>query len=151
MSKQACTLRDKAIRLLAQREHSRAELVRKLSGVGSDEAIDALLTELQSLGLQSDQRFAHAWVRSKAARFGAPRIRHDLAQRGVDRALIDEAIAVELEQDEAGRARAIWASRFGVLPEDRQAWARQARFLQSRGFSTSAIVKVLREVADESA
>jgi regulatory protein len=145
------SLRGRAIRLLAQRDHSRAELARKLAGHGSEQEIDATLERMIELGLQSDSRFAQAWIRSKSGRFGVARLRHDLAQRGVDREIIDSALASECPSDEIDRARAVWAARFGHRARDRREWAKQARFLQGRGFSSAVIGKLLKENPDEPA
>ncbi len=147
----AASLRERAIRLLAQREHSRAELARKLAGHGSPEEVEATLDRMTELDLLSDTRFAQAWVRSKAGRFGIARLRHDLARRGVDRELIDEALAAECTSDEMERAREVWSARFGKAAADRREWGRQARFLEGRGFSRSVIGKLLKEIPDEPA
>ena len=45
--------------------------------------------------------------------------------------------------------RALWLRRFGRAPTDDREKARQVRFLQSRGFSLSAIFKLLREPPDD--
>lgn len=144
-------LREKALRLLSMREHSRLELARKLAALGTPEEIDATLNRMVELGLLSDARFAEAWVRSKARRFGTMRLRHDLARRGIDPELIAHALASECADDEIERARAVWQSKFGRPADDRREWAKQARFLQGRGFSTSVISKLLKENPDESA
>ena len=144
-------LKEKAVRLLAMREHSRAELARKLSGLGSEEKIDATLDRMAELDLQSDLRFARMWVRSKAERFGTARLRHDLAQRGVPGDCIDQALSEECEENELDRARAVWQQKFGTPARDHREWAKQARFLQSRGFPTGVISKLLKENPDESA
>lgn len=145
------TLRERALRHLARRDHSRAELARKLAPYGSAEEVEAVLERMSDLALQSDTRFAEAWVRSKSGRFGSIRLRHELARRGVDKSLIDEAIEHECAQSELDRARAVWQSRFDGPPEDHREWAKQARFLQTRGFATDIIRKLLKESPDESA
>lgn len=145
------SLTGRAMRLLARREHSRAELEGKLGPHGTDQEISDALDHLTELGLLSDQRFAEAWLRSKSARFGGPRLRRDLMQRGIDPDIIEEAIQSEPLEDEYERACQIWRTRFGTPSSDRKEWARQARFLQGRGFSTDVIRKVLREAPDESA
>ncbi len=137
-------LRQRALRLLAQRDHSRAELVRKLASLGTPEEIEAVLDRMAELDLQSDQRFADQWVRSKAARFGASRLRHELRQRGISDELGEQALTRALPDDERSRARKVWESRFGQLPADSREWARQARFLQYRGFSTDVIRQILK-------
>ena len=144
-------LRQRALRLLAQRDHTRAELLRKLASHGTREQIDAVIERLSELGLQSDQRFAEQFVRSRGARFGAQRLRHELKQRGVDRELSEQAIESELPDDEFGRARRIRRDKFGAMPSDAREWAQQARFLQYRGFSAELIHRLLKEAHDEPA
>lgn len=145
------SLTGRAMRLLARREHSRAELARKLAPHGTDEEVGAVLDRLSELGLLSDHRFAEAWLRSKAARFGMTRLRRDLIQRGVDPDTIEDALAADPLDDEHERARQVWRTRFNVTASDHREWARQARFLQGRGFSTDVIRKILREAPNESA
>jgi regulatory protein len=140
-------LRQRAVALLARREHTRAELVRKLSPLGTTEDIETVLGDLEGRGLLSDARAASAYVRSRAARFGAARLRQDLQRKGVAGELIEAEVATL--PGELGRAREIWARKFGTMPADAREFARQARFLQSRGFATEVIRKVLKDVADD--
>ena len=137
-------LRQRAIRLLARREHTRIELARKLAPYGSGEEIETVLNDLTQAGLQSDARFAESYVRSHAARLGAVRLRQTLRTKGVAGELI-AAQVVELP-DEVGRARDLWQRKYGVVPVDSRDWAKQARFLQGRGFSVETIRAVLKEV-----
>ena len=145
------TLRERALRHLARRDHSRAELARKLAAHGSADEIEAVIARMGELGLQSDTRYAEAFVRVKATRFGAARLRNELSRRGVERELIDEAIAGECSTPEIERARTVLHSRFHAPPIDAREWARQARFLQTRGFASDLIRKLLKEPYDESA
>jgi regulatory protein len=150
MTEQADRLRQKALRLLAMRDHSRAELERKLAALGTPQEIAAVLDRMAELGLQSDRRYAEAWVRGKARRFGTARLKTELARRGVDSETVAEVLATgELDSD-IERARAVWAVKFGSVAADRREWARQARFLQGRGFSSEVITKMLKEVPDKS-
>ena len=151
MTDAADRLRQKALRLLAMREHSRAELARKLDGLGTPDEVEATLERMAELGLQSDRRFAESWVRSKAGRFGTARLRVDLARRGIDADTIVEVLGAADAGTDIERARAVWAAKFGTLARDRREWARQARFLQGRGFSTDVIAKLLKEGPDEPA
>jgi regulatory protein len=138
-------LRQRAIRLLARREHTRAELARKLAPLGTEEDIDAVLAELAQSGLLSDARAASAYVRGNAARFGAARLRQTLRRKGVDSELIDAQLADAEMPDETARAREVWAKKFSAAPQDAKEWARQARFLQGRGFSADVIRRLLKE------
>ena len=138
-------LKQRAIKLLARREHTRAELARKLAPLGSHEDIEAVLAELAQTGLLSDARAASAYVRSHAARFGAARLRQTLRQKGVDAELIQAQLDASDAPDELARARAVWAKKFAAAPEDAKEWARQARFLQGRGFAVEVIRKLLKD------
>jgi regulatory protein len=142
------SLRQRAIRLLAQREHTRLELQRKLSVHGAADEIDTVLAELEITQLQSDARFAEAYVRSHAPRLGAARLRQTLRTKGVDAELIDAQLSNESLPDELERARALWVRKFVLAPVDSKEWARQARFLQSRGFSADLIRRLLKELPE---
>ena len=140
-------LRQRAIRLLARREHTRAELARKLAAHGTPEEIAAVLAEMQATQLQSDSRAAESYVRSHASRLGASRLRQNLKTRGVTGELIDAQLAPGSLPDELERARVVWRKKFPEAPSDAQEWARQARFLQSRGFASDVIRRLLKEPA----
>lgn len=143
------SLRGRAIQHLARREHSRAELSKKLADFGTAEEIGNTLQELENSGLLSDTRAAEAYVRSHATRFGTARLIYDLRNRGIKPELIDASLHQEGIADELQRARELWQRKFfGVIAKDRQEWARQARFLQSRGFSTEIIRKLLKTPSD---
>ena len=138
-------LRQKAVKLLARREYSRAELARKLAPLGTTEEITLLLAELERSKLLSDARVADAYLRSHSARFGIVRLRQGLRAKGIEAELAEQQLAATEFPDELDRARALWARKFGTPPADRRAWAKQARFLQARGFSTDVIRHLLRE------
>ena len=140
-------LRQRAIKLLARREHTRVELARKLAPHGTSEEIDIVLNELAGAGLQSDARFAESYVKSRAARLGGARLRQTLRTRGVAAELIDSQLQQAELPDETERARAVRARKFPLPPADVREWAKQARFLQARGFSSEIIRKLLKEGA----
>ena len=62
--------------------------------------------------------------------------------------LVEKAVA-EVRQDELSNARAIWRKKYKEGPKSREEWAKQARFLQSRGFSFELIKKILNDDPDE--
>ena len=149
-------LREKALRLLAQREYSRAELTRKLATRTEDqEEIPALLDHLEQVGLLSDRRFAESYVRAHAARSGATSLRFDLRLKGVADEVAEAALASELDADtgefgdEMARARALWQRKFAAAPADAREYGRQARFLQGRGFSADIIHTLLKFSGDQ--
>ena len=142
-------LRQQAIKLLARREHTRVELARKLAGLGTQEEIDAVLADMATSQLQSDNRTAENYLRSNASRLGASRLRHTLKTRGVAPELIEEQLAQADLPAEIERARAAWSRKFSAAPANAKEWARQARFLQSRGFSSDIIRKLLKSPTGE--
>jgi regulatory protein len=137
--------------LLARRDHSRAELSRKLARyVGDDDdpaELDRVLDDLGRNGLLSDERFAGAVARIRAQRFGDARIRYDLRRFGIADDLSAAALA-RLAGSEAARAQQVRSKRFADLPTTAAERAKQARFLQSRGFSLDSIYQVLRGRTD---
>lgn len=143
------SLRNRALSLLGRREHTRAELQRKLAPHAEDpQALIALLDDLTRRGWLSDARFAEALLQSKQMRFGSARLAHTLRERGVADTVIHEQLAT-LKDSELERARQVWQSKFGAIPEDAKARAKQMRFLQSRGFNLDVIRKVVRGAGDD--
>jgi len=138
-------LRQLALKLLARREHSRAELARKLAAHGDAGEIEALLDQLQQSGLLSDRRFAAGYVRRQGVRLGAGRMRQVLRSRGVDDETVAATLADAALPDEIERAREVWRRKFGLPPQDLREWARQARFLQQRGFAVELIRRLLKD------
>lgn len=143
------TLKQRAVGYLARREHSRAELAKKLSPHGTQEDIDRVLSSLQDAKLLSDERFAAAFIRSRCERFGIGRLRQELRQRGVASELVEQELATETLADEAVRARSVWQRKYGVAPADAREWAKQARFLQTRGFSSEVIRRLLKNMDEQ--
>lgn len=146
------SLRKRAIRLLARREHTRAELASKLAAHGTEEEINTVIADLEASNLQSDRRFAEAWVRGNSGRLGLARLRQTLRQRGVDNEIALAALSSPDLGDELMRARDVWSRKYDVAPTSRNDWARQARFLQSRGFAADIIRRVVPVItwADDS-
>lgn len=140
--------RETAIRLLARREHSRVELLRKLSVKGFQKSdILKALNQLEGEGLLSDARFTEIYIRARRQRgFGPLRIARELAERGIAQERIDDHLHFRSEEW-FDLARSEFAKRFGKqrVRNDKER-ARQARFLQGRGFDTDVIFRVLDEL-----
>ena len=145
MSKPQPSLRARAMRFLARREHSRQELCRKLSAIAAEgDDVEAILDELAAKGWLSDSRFAEQSIRSKSRRFGPRKLANDLRSKGVG----DEAIAAAFHAagaEGSASIERIWRSRFSQPPLGERERARQVRFLQGRGFPLDDILKFLRE------
>ena len=137
------TLRERALRLLARREHSRAELARKLRTYASPaEELETLLEDLSRRRLLSDERYAESRAHALSRKYGAARIVHELRAKGLDKALAEQASGTA-RATEVERAREVWRRKFRVAPKTREERAKQMRFLRSRGFSFDAIRAVL--------
>jgi regulatory protein len=134
-------LKARALRHLVRRDHSRAELARKLAPhAESAEALEALLGELVSKKQLSDERFAEGRARILARKYGSARIKHDLKSKGIAQHIVN-SVSTEGELE---RARAILARKYREPAATREQWARRARFLQSRGFSMDVITRLIR-------
>jgi regulatory protein len=142
---EAGELRERALALLARREHCRAELARKLEHAGfAREDIAPLLDEFEEKNWLSDRRFAESWVADHRAKAGSVKLTYELRQRGVPEAVIEEVLR-ENRDSELERARAVWQKKFSAPPADASEKAKQTRFLQSRGFELALVRRVLME------
>lgn len=166
------SLKARALALLAQREHSEAELRRKLlphakaaqradpgsggaephnpgfdvaapAAEGACASIDEIIEWLRAHRYLDDQRFVESRLHARASRYGNLRIRQELAQHGLD---LPEDAAQALKASEFDRAREVWQRKFAAAPADAAEHARQARFLAQRGFSADVVSKLLRRL-----
>ncbi|MFZ4759614.1 MAG: recombination regulator RecX [Burkholderiaceae bacterium] len=145
------TLKGRALRLLAQREHSRLELSRKIAPLAdSPESLERALDELERDGWLSPERFAASLARRRAERFGLRRIEHELGTHRLD-AAVSAPVIQSLRETERERACAAWRKRFGAPAADVGERARQHRFLAQRGFTGDAIAWALRHGAGDDA
>lgn len=166
------SLKARALKLLAQREHSRLELRRKLlphaqafcearrqaqeeAPAGAElaepletpnQCLDKLLDWLQAHRYLCEERFVETRVHARAARFGNTRIRLELAQHGL---ALDAEQAAQLKHTELERARSLWQRRFDGPAADPAGRAKQMRFLAGRGFSGETIRRVVQGVDDD--
>lgn len=132
------------MRYLAQREHSRVELRRKLAPhAESAETLDALLDELERARYLSIERFVESVVQRRSSRFGIRRIEHEFDQHRIADGARAQALAT-LKSSESERAWEVWSRRFGRAPTDLAERARQHRFLSQRGFDADTVRAVLR-------
>jgi len=134
------------MRMLARREHGERELTEKLVAKGFEGDIaTAVVDQLKTDSLVSDRRFVEVMIDNRIRRgYGPLRIRHELRERGIEPDLIDEWIDVN-DPMWLDHLRRVCSKKFGTdAPADYRSWARQARFLQNRGFSTEQIHKVVQ-------
>ncbi|MDD5390486.1 MAG: recombination regulator RecX [Gallionellaceae bacterium] len=127
---------------LARREHSRAEMARKLLPHGEAEEITALLNQLERENLLSNSRYAEALAHSRAGRHGSVRLKSELREKGVPEAIVTEVVGQARDADLAA-ARAVWRKKFGEPPVDARERAKQQRFLLGRGFPAEVVRRVV--------
>lgn len=129
-----------AVALLARRDLPSGELRERLTERGfAPEATAAALSELAAEGALNDERYAHNYVAYQSGRGRGPiRIGADLRTHGLPQELIEAAL--ESGPDWRALAAAARVRRFGkAAPANWREKARQARFLQYRGFSADHI------------
>ncbi|MEI6619382.1 MAG: recombination regulator RecX [Betaproteobacteria bacterium] len=142
------SLTGRALRLLSGREHSRAELQRKLAPHEETPGeLAAVLDKLAAKDLQSDQRAVDSLVHRRSAKLGTQRLRQEMQSKGMDPQAVAQAVAL-LRTSEQARALEVWRKKFGnpaTTPAER---AKQVRFLAGRGFSGEAIARVISGAFD---
>lgn len=143
------SVKGRALKLLAGRDHSRLELERKLAAREADPGeVKKALDELEAKGFLDEQRVVDSLLHRRGPRLGAGRIRQELQAKGIDAERVAVAVA-SLNASEFERAREVWRRKFGTLPADAKERGRQARFLAARGFGGEVVRRVLNTPDDE--
>jgi regulatory protein len=147
---QTIAAREAAIGLLARRERSRAELRTALKRKGIDDSIIAeVMGKIEKEGLQSDERFANAWVgtRRRLSPRGRAALAFELKQKGIGDTEAADALAKYKSGDEREAIReliAVRVERFKGTKEDKEKFKhRLLAFLSRRGFAYDDIRSVL--------
>jgi Uncharacterized protein conserved in bacteria len=147
----ASTVRLAALDILARREHSARELQEKLQTrfpqLSAQDLIAPVLARLQEEGLQSDRRFAEAWVHYRGSRgMGPVKIAQELRGKGIERSLLREVLYADIDWEE--RCLEVLQRKFKIgadsTPAERARWQ---RFLAQRGFESEQVRAALRKVA----
>jgi len=157
----AISIKGLALRFLARREHSRAELERKLRRRVEDSAEDgaegsaavriaATLDDLVAKNLLSEHRTAESVLRTQGQKFGVRRLKQTLLSKGLEADLVASTLA-QARLTELQRAQEIWRRRFGQPAGDVKERARQMRFLAGRGFDIETIQRVVRPTDEDNA
>jgi len=143
MASTPLSLTGRALRLLSAREHSRAELERKLLRFEEEPgALAKVLDALAAKDFINEGRVVDSVVHRRSAKLGAARIRQELQAKGLEPVVVAQAVA-NLRSSEMERALAVWRKKFGTQPRDAAERGRQMRFLASRGFGGDTIHKVV--------
>lgn len=141
------TLRERALELLARREHSRVELTRKLASFAEFDEVQQVLNQLEQENLLSDERFAKSLANARTGRHGSLRLKADLRDKGVPEEVLVDTVNAARESDLA-MARAVWTKKYGQPATDASERAKQMRFLAGRGFPMDVIRQVVSGLED---
>lgn len=145
--------REMALRQLTVRARTKEELRRSLSKRHvPDEAVIEVVERFQEVGLLDDAAYAREWVASAGRRLRSRRVLgQELAGKGVDRELIDRAMAEVTLEDEYTVALRVAQRRLPGLEglERPTRYRRLAGALARRGFDAQMVARVVQEVLAE--
>jgi regulatory protein len=148
MATTTLSLTGRALRLLSAREHSRAELERKLVQFEEEPgALAKVLDALQAKDFINEDRVVASVLHRRSAKLGAARIKQELQAKGLEPEAVAEAVS-RLRASEVERAKEIWRKKFGQPPADAAERGKQMRFLASRGFGGDTIHRIV-QASDE--
>lgn len=135
--------------LLARREHSEAELFRKLQHKSFDPTdIYTVIHTLIAEGLLNNTRFLENFLHARRNKgYGPLRIRAELIERGIAEDLIEQCLNIT-DNAWLDEIRNVWRKRFkNQLPRDFKTRAQQMRFLHYRGFTAEQIESMFNDVS----
>jgi len=139
----------RALNLLSYRPRSVAEIRRRLRQKNCEEqTIEPALGRLTRSGLLDDRDFARYWVenRFQFRPRGTIALRQELRQKGIEDAIIDEALAEYDEEDAASRAAQAAVRRLSRL-DDVTFRRKMTAYLARRGFSYGVIRPLVEQAA----
>jgi regulatory protein len=134
-------IKEACLQYLIRREHSRQELLQKVSAKGFNrQDIQVVLGELMEQGLQSDARFAESYARSRVQRgIGPLRIKAELQQRGAGDCYFEMAV-VDIIGSWQALLEQVYKKKYPIKVDmDSKEKMKRSRFLQQRGFSVDMI------------
>jgi regulatory protein len=146
---QNLSLKGRALRALAARDHSRVELERKLGSFEEEPGqLAKVLDELQAKGFLDEQRAADSLAHRRGQKLGTARVVQEMRSRGIELDAIENATQ-HLKATEIERAREVWRKKFGGPAQDAAERGKQMRFLISRGFSSEIIRRIVAGASEE--
>ncbi len=138
------SIKGRALSLLSVREHTRAELEKKLKRHEVEPgSLTEALDQLQRKGLISHQRVIESVLHQRAPKWGSLKIEYALKNKGLEPDAITEAL-LTLKSTEQARALAVWQQKYKQKSSSPQEEIKQIRFMVGRGFTTEIIHKVLK-------
>ncbi|MDO4477774.1 MAG: regulatory protein RecX [Lachnospiraceae bacterium] len=140
----------KALMLLTDRDRSVAELTEKLQKAGYEEAIiKETLSYVSSFGYLDDARYARHFIEYYSGSRSYQRIRFDMGQKGLSKAVIDDAFEALEDPDEKPLIRKLVAKKWRTVKGERR--EKEAKVIQSlgrKGFRIGDIRAVLEEMEE---
>ncbi len=143
------SIRLRALKLLARREHSCQELRSKLVRRGAEaDQVEMVLQQLIAEKLLSDERFQECYIHHRReAGIGPRRIQAELSERGI-KSDIEESLQNSGSWEEL--LEKVWQKKFkGQRPQDIKAKAKQIRFFLNRGFTLDQIRNFIKKISHE--
>lgn len=146
--------REKALYLLEHRAHSKRELTEKIARTASSrEAAQAAADHLEEIGLIDDRAYGESYARELflRKRFGARRVRQELARKGIDREIIDQVLS-QYQEDGGEEAMAgenialVLSKKYPLWREDEKVRRRAVAALQRLGYTYGQIQGVMGEL-----
>ena len=149
MAQTPLSLTGRALGLLSRREHSRAELERKLAAHAEQPGdLTKVLDSLAAKGFINENRVVESVIHRRSSKLGTQRIKQELQAKGLQPETMEQAIN-QLRSSELTRAREVWRKKFGSPAQSAAERAKQMRFLSSRGFEAEAIRRVVAGSGEE--
>lgn len=136
--------KEKALRLLSFRAHSKKELENKIKLSSTDESAQHAVNKMEELGLVNDLEFSKAYAKELSCLkyYSINRIKYELLKKGVDKSVISEAIE-EIEIDEENNIKKFMQSKRYLCLDDEKVKRRALNALQRLGYSWSQINSVI--------
>ena len=142
-------IKEACLRYLVRREHSRQELLQKVSAKGfARHDIMLVLEELTEQGLQSNARFAESYARSRVHKgFGPLRIQAELQQRGVGDCYFEMAVE-DIADSWENLIEQVYSKKYGIETSlDNKEKSKRSRFLQQRGFPNDMVYRLFKKLS----
>jgi regulatory protein len=145
-------IKDSAFRLISRRQHSISELRTKLHRKEiSKELIEQVISNLLAGGFLDDEKFAIAYVEERSGKkIGVHKIKAELSKKGVARDLVDKALSHMDCSQSYDRAFQLALKKLEYIErkekDRRKIKVKLYSFLNSRGYETEIVMKVLRDI-----
>lgn len=138
--------KEKALYLIAHRDHSKKELTDKIRRTASQEAAQKAADRMEEIGLVDDRDYARRYATELFQRkyCARKRVEYELNQKGIDPDFIEELME-ELEPEPLGQIGALVERKYLRALEDEKGRRRTIAALQRLGYRWEDIRRALKE------